>query len=618
MKRIAFMSDGWHRLISYVTMNSMRDTFSDYEEDVILCQFNCFGNWSRDEKYNKGEYNIYSLPDLSQFDGVVLDINTIIDMAQVENLIRISKSAGIPVVTIGFEVDGCYYSGIDNKRPIYEMMDHLYSVHKCRSFVFAGGPLSNSENALRTQAYREFLNLYGLSSKENPVLIGEFDFMTGCRHFDTMIDKHIPIPDAFVCANDNIAAGLISEAFKYGYKVPEDFLVTGFDDLDKASYFSPQISTIGFDRERIGELCAKIFKQIWRGEEPKQCNYIDLDYFYTESCGCPSRTDVDYRTYSCNNIISNVQLEINEAQLLEFESRIVKCKEFDEIFKQVGDFFRHMECDEVYFFIDERLYEANPVTRFPKSGYDWNYLKMVFAIEDRIKSRFKGIIDVIGHLEQEGRNNCYLFTPIHFGDQTIGFSIVKNAGFLDMNTYFYDVHSTIVKVLNNLFTKKQLENANKNLNELYIKDAMTGVYNRIAFTDKIIPSLKKLHKNNIPCAIAFVDTDNFKMINDEFGHGYGDRVLKIIASTLERYCPEEGFVCRYGGDEFVIFFPQGEEQLPIDEYKEKVKKSLSKENISISMGTIVSNPLSAKDFDEYIQEADHIMYEEKQNKKAGR
>ena len=181
MKRIAFMSDGWHRLISYVTMNSMRDAFSDYEEDVILCQFNCFGNWSRDEKYNKGEYNIYNLPDLSQFDGVVLDINTIIDMAQVENLIRISKSANIPVVTIGFEVDGCYYSGIDNKRPIYEMMDHLYSVHKCRSFIFAGGPLSNSENVLRTQAYREFLNLYGLNSKDNPVLIGEFDFMTGCK-----------------------------------------------------------------------------------------------------------------------------------------------------------------------------------------------------------------------------------------------------------------------------------------------------------------------------------------------------------------------------------------------------------------------------------------------------
>ena len=618
MKRIAFMSDGWHRVIEYIPMKSMREAFSDYEEDVILCHFNCFGNWSRDEKYNNGEYNIYSLPDLSEFDGVVLHTNTIKDMAQVENLIRISKAAKIPVVTIGFEVDGCYYAGIDNKRPIYEMMDHLYNVHRCRSFVFAGGPLVNSENALRTQAYREFLNMYGLSSKDNPVLIGDFDFMTGCNHFHTIIDKHIPIPDAFVCANDNIASGLISESAKYGFKVPDDFLVTGFDDLDKALYYSPQITTAGYERESIGRLCADIFKQIWRGEEPKQCNYIDLDCFFTESCGCPSRTDVDYRAYSCYNIVSNVQVELNEAHLLEFESRILKCNEFDEIFKQVGEFFLHLECDEVYLFIDSRLYDANPLTGFSKSGYDWNYLRMVYAIEDNIKTKFKSITDVIGHLEQEGRNNHFIFTPIHFGDQTVGFSIVKNAAFLDMGTNFYDIHNTIAIVLNNLFTKKQLENANKNLNELYIKDSMTGVFNRIAFSEKIIPALKKLHKKNIPCAIAFVDTDNFKKINDEFGHGYGDRVLKIIATVLEHYCPEDGFVCRYGGDEFVIFFPQDGGHVSIAEYKEKVKRSLIKEKISISMGTVISNPSSAKDFDEYIQEADHLMYEEKQNKKAGR
>lgn len=189
MKRIAYVSDAWHGYISYVMPKALLDSFSDYEEDVILCHFNSFGSWSRNEKNNAGEYGIYDLPDFTGFDGIILDINTIVDMAQVEKLVRVVRSANVPTITIGFEVDGFYYAGIDNEKPIYEIMEHLYSVHGCRSFVFAGGPLSNSENSLRLQAYNEYLALRGLSNKDNPVLIGNFDFMTGCRHFETIVEN---------------------------------------------------------------------------------------------------------------------------------------------------------------------------------------------------------------------------------------------------------------------------------------------------------------------------------------------------------------------------------------------------------------------------------------------
>lgn len=69
-----------------------------------------------------------------------------------------------------------------------------------------------------------------------------------------------------------------------------------------------------------------------------------------------------------------------------------------------------MECDEVYFFVDDRLYNADPLTEFPKNEYDWKHLKMVYAFEDKIKSRYKSCIDIIGHLEREERNNYYFFT----------------------------------------------------------------------------------------------------------------------------------------------------------------------------------------------------------------
>lgn len=240
---------------------------------------------------------------------------------------------------------------------------------------------------------------------------------------------------------------------------------------------------------------------------------------------------------------------------------------------------------------------------------------MVYAFEDKIKSRYKSCIDIIGHLEREGRNNYYFFSPIHFGDYTVGFSILKNAGFIGEESYFYDVHSTIVKTLNNLFSKKQLENANEHLKEIYLKDILTGVYNRVAFTQKIIPKLTSYHKKGVECVIAFSDTDNFKTINDKFGHSYGDRVLRIIGTTLSKLCPPKGIVCRFGGDEFVVFFPVTD-GVSMEKFKDNVLQTLANDNISISMGIVKTNPSSAKSFDEYISEADQMMYEEKNRKKT--
>lgn len=117
------------------------------------------------------------------------------------------------------------------------------------------------------------------------------------------------------------------------------------------------------------------------------------------------------------------------------------------------------------------------------------------------------------------------------------------------------------------------------------------------------------------CVIAFSDTDNFKTINDKFGHSYGDRVLRIIGTTLSKLCPPKGIVCRFGGDEFVVFFPVTD-GVSIEKFKDNVLQTLANDNISISMGIVKTNPSSAKSFDEYISEADQMMYEEKKRKKT--
>ena len=79
-------------------------------------------------------------------------------------------------------------------------------------------------------------------------------------------------------------------------------------------------------------------------------------------------------------------------------------------------------------------------------------------------------------------------------------------------------------------------------------DALTGIYNRRAFEQICAEKSTKDTK----LAIILIDLDNFKTINDTFGHSIGDKALKLLAKTLENTFRKNDFVCRIGGDEFAV------------------------------------------------------------------
>jgi len=104
----------------------------------------------------------------------------------------------------------------------------------------------------------------------------------------------------------------------------------------------------------------------------------------------------------------------------------------------------------------------------------------------------------------------------------------------------------------------------KNLEDLATKDPLTSLYNRRGFMEearrlasRIRPEGKAPHRKEELTNLSFmlVDVDNFKRINDTFGHDVGDIALKAVAQTLRGLCREEDIVGRWGGEEFIVAFP---------------------------------------------------------------
>lgn len=90
------------------------------------------------------------------------------------------------------------------------------------------------------------------------------------------------------------------------------------------------------------------------------------------------------------------------------------------------------------------------------------------------------------------------------------------------------------------------------LRELAMVDELTGLGNRRAADEALLDAHRQLAKEGSPYAVLFVDIDHFKSVNDTYGHDRGDRVLRMVASTLKEGLRQEDAVYRWGGEEFVL------------------------------------------------------------------
>ena len=139
---------------------------------------------------------------------------------------------------------------------------------------------------------------------------------------------------------------------------------------------------------------------------------------------------------------------------------------------------------------------------------------------------------------------------------------------------------------------------------------MTGLYNRRGLQ----AALSSLRKEDFPLALCLFDLDNLKQVNDTYGHDAGDRFIEAFADIVRHKTRLDDIQCRYGGDEFLAFFPYATEA-NTDAYVKRVQERLEKENIQISMGVKLTDLDQEGTLDSYLSLAEQNMYENKQHRK---
>jgi len=217
--------------------------------------------------------------------------------------------------------------------------------------------------------------------------------------------------------------------------------------------------------------------------------------------------------------------------------------------------------------------------------------------------------------------NVIIVVPIVLFDPNVGtflLSGVRSEGpFTLRETSFCEIAAkATANALERTYLFESVQKANKQLEIFAITDALTGIYNRRYFHGCFDKEFERAQRRHTPLSCMIMDIDDFKKVNDTFGHSEGDIVLRAVSDAIASEVRERDTLARYGGEEFVVFMPKtGIEEAR--ELAERVRKAVKRQTyegmpkdypITISIGVAEYNPETMPDSDAIVRVADTALY----------
>ncbi len=158
------------------------------------------------------------------------------------------------------------------------------------------------------------------------------------------------------------------------------------------------------------------------------------------------------------------------------------------------------------------------------------------------------------------------------------------------------------------------------LSELVSTDALTGLYNFRHFKNVLQAEMDRSKRSGIPTSLVLLDIDHFKQVNDTHGHEIGNQALCHLAEILRSEVRTTDIVCRYGGEEFALIFPETHLNLAVkvaDRIRLEIQNTPARTDageleMTVSMGASVYMKTSAFDIDDFVDSVDKFLYEAKQ------
>ena len=621
-KRIAVFTNGFSNEFIEKVVTGLQKKAAEDNVDVFVFVTYCSAN--ENELQNKCQLNIFHLPDPDTFDGAIMLTNTYNFPDEQERVCARFQRAGVPMLSLEVEVPNMSCIKTENYQGIRELALHLVEHHNAKKIIFVNGIEGNVENGIRRQALIDVLKEHDIELYDE--FKCDFGFYTAYLQMTWFLDAGKELPDAVVCANDNMALGVNSALAEHGFSVPEDVLLTGFDMIKDGQHNFPILSTVSRGWDKFGEIAYEKLKYQIENPDERFTEEYHSYFVPSESCGCPASAEAVKNRFSAirNSYFENLQQSIIDIffQRMQIPLSLANKKEdfFEKGISNTNDIPQlgqdYCLCTEPEFFeLDDEQYPERI------RGYS-SHMDILYEFRGGKRQSLRQFDSkelYPGYAHEEGRSNLYIFAPMNYLNFIIGYIAIKNSPKLlfnlDLGMFVKNMNAQLFSMRRHIFSERK----NLELKKIYMTDALTGLYNRMGCEKVLYDYISARKGQNLKSILVFADIDRMKTINDVYGHLKGDFAIKATAEAFKSCSPEEWLYGRYGGDEFIAVGPCPEFDT-IEQLIKHISESMTKEFDSLNLGFIlhasigytVIEPGDDENIDDYIDRADKYMYAEKE------
>ena len=576
-----------------------------------------------DNLLNECEFNLFTLPDLRDFDGVILMANSFNLPKEVEYFTEQMKMLNLPAVSIEYDMEGMPSLVSDNYAGMYDLVKHVVEHHGARSILYIGGPETHLENKDRLKALQDVAREHGFQVPEENIKYGDWARKSAMELTIEWLEEHHELPDAILCANDVMAMGVCDLLEDMKYEVPRDVLVTGYDCLKAGRDHRPSISSVGHAWERMGEHALKMLLKRMQGEE-QQNVVLPTCFIPGRSCGCSHAMTAEHSTYldirSRGKEIGGLEAD---AHFRHFYLALQKADNAEDLSDGLSELFEReneMEGEDFMLCLDPEFFriEEDDLNLFVQ-GYSEKVM-VIGSIRNgkaqprALKERNEALFWISNEKKDAG---LYICVPILSDLRTYGFAILTGDLCVACDNQFYIWTRHMSQDLEQVRRNITISDLTRKLTQLSVTDVLTGVYNRAGCEEIAYPILEEWRDRGGIGIIMLVDIDKMKWINDRHGHANGDLALRTVAAVLKSVLPEDWIVSRFGGDEFFVGGRLHGPSMDLKELRESLENNLLIEikkrgidfPLTVSIGSVIISPEQELDIERYLQLADEDMYE---------
>lgn len=567
------------------------------------------------ENNENSEVLVFELIDYSIVDTIIIMDEKIKDKAVSERIISNAKNANVPVIIVDGHYENCVNVQFDYESGFEKIVRHVMTEHKPKKLHFMAGGRNNKFSDARLEVFRKVIEEYGVAFHDSMVSYGDFWAKPTIKAMKKLLDEG-DVPEAIICANDIMAINVIAILQSRGYRVPEDVIVTGFDGIEEVHLTEPRVTT---GLCNFSELADKVAELVIQGVSEGDY-YVNTLLMISESCGCKYSSKINILDHY-NKLNSRFYRYQDDNRILtQIAENMQNCTDMEEVSRKMSDrVMGHMCCilnkwctdatvdpkvatkmdfdDEMYLLYDAKEYKTFKPREFERKD-------MIPGLGELLNQKYPLIFTELD------------FMNVSFGYACFYFNSCDNMDYMKIPQVVTALNSGIGGLVN----RRYQNYLTKRIEHIYMHDALTGLYNRLGFSQEFERMTRCVKENQGKITVLLADLDGLKMINDNYGHAAGDQAIRMVAKALKHGCPPEALCVRFGGDEMLAVI-EGDQD--IEQIRTEMKKFLDDYNqtannpyeVSTSLGILQVKGTEDIDFEVLLKRVDELMYEDKKRKK---